>query len=231
MRSLKTVIGAIGALLLAVLIIFSQSEVFKGVSGIRAVFSSFTDRAFSYGELARVRTEVEALRAERATLLEAGIPPFSADLQKVPVFSRYPYGAEGLLTIAAGANEGIKEGFPVLATPGTLLGKVTRVERTRSEVTTIFNPSWRSSVRFGASDTKALLEGGESPRLTLIPRGKELAEHTRVVNIDPAFPFGLFVGTSGALVDEAAEPWRAAPLQAPYQEADLGEVLVLMNFL
>ena len=230
MRSLKTVIGAVGALLLAVLIIAVQGRVFNGTSEVRAFFASFADRAFSYGELAQLRTEIEALRAERATLIEAGIPPFSADLRKAPVYSRYPYGVEGLLTIALGANDGIKEGFPVLATPGTLLGKVTRVERTRSEVVTIFNPSWRSSVQLGTNGTKALLEGGESPRLTLIPRGKEPSEHARVVSVDSAFPFGLFVGASGAVMDETTEPWRTAPLETPYEESDLMEVLVLMNF-
>ncbi|MFH0806765.1 MAG: rod shape-determining protein MreC [Candidatus Brennerbacteria bacterium] len=230
MRSLKTVIGAIAALVLGVLIIVMQGNMFEGVGDVRAFFASFTDRTFSYGELSRLRTEVEALRAERAVLIEAGIPPFSADLRKAPVYSRYPYGAEGLLTIALGAHDGIKEGFPVFATPGTLLGRVTRVEQTRSEVMTIFNPAWRSSVRFGTSDVKALLEGGESPRLTLIPRGKELAEHTRVVSVDPTFPFGLFIGTSGAVQEETAEPWRTAAFEAPYRESDLEEVLVLVNF-
>jgi cell shape-determining protein MreC len=230
MRSLKTIIGAVGALLLVVGIIAVQGGISEGVGGVRAFFVSFADRAFSYGELARVRTEIEALHAERAALLEAGIPPFSADLKKVPVYSRYPYGVSGLLMIAAGSDDGILEGFPVLVTPGTLLGKVTRVEQKRSEVMTIWNPAWRSSVRFATSDTKALLQGGESPLLTLIPRGKEPAEHTRVVSVDPAFPFGLFMGARGAMREDEAEPWRTASLEMPYNESDLEEVLVLMNF-
>lgn len=230
MRSLKTVIGAIAALLLVVIVVAMQGNVFEGAGGVRAFLKSFTDRAFSYGELARLRTEVEALRTERAVLLEAGIPPFSADLKRFPVHSRYPYGAEGLLTIAGGVEEGVKEGAPVLATPGTLLGKVTRVERSQSEVMTIWNPAWRSSVGFESTGTKALLEGGESPLITLIPRGKEPAEHTRVMNVDPAFPFGLFLGVVGAMEEDRADPWREAPLEASYHESDLLEVLVLVNF-
>lgn len=227
MRSLKTVIGAISALFLVVFFVVAQGLVSVRVQGVRAFFKSFADRAFSYGEFARVRTENEALRAERAILLEAGIPIFSSDLRKVPVYSRYPYGVQGLLTIAAGSEEGVAEGMPVLATPGTLLGKVTRVERTRSEVMTIFNPAWRSSVRFEAGNVKALLTGGETPLLTLIPRGKELTEHTRVVNVDPAFPYGLFLGTLGGMAeDDEDEPWRSAPLETSYQELDLREALV-----
>ncbi|MDP3975091.1 MAG: rod shape-determining protein MreC [Candidatus Jorgensenbacteria bacterium] len=231
MRSLKTVIGVISALLLVVFFVVAQGPVSERVQGVRAFFKSFTDRAFSYSELVRVRTENEALRAERAILLEVGIPIFSSDLRKVPIYSRYPYGVQGLLTIAAGSDEGISEGMTVLATPGTLLGKVTRVERTRSEVMTTFNPAWRSSVRFEGGNTKALLTGGETPLLTLIPRGKELAEHTRVVNVDPAFPYGLFVGTLGEMSNDEDEPWRSAPLETPYEESDLREALVPINVL
>lgn len=230
MRSLKTIVGTIGALMLVIAIVMAQERTFDGMSGVRAFFSSFIDRAFSYEELSLARTELAALRVERATLIEAGIPPFSADLRKIPVYSRYPYGVGGLLTIAGGSESGIKEGFPVFATPGTFLGKVTRVERARSEVMTIFNPAWRSSVRFGTSDTKALLEGGESPLLTLIPRGKEPAELTGVINIDPAFPFGIFMGMSGTVKGDGAEPWNMASLEVPYRESDLQEVLVLVNF-
>lgn len=229
MRSLKAIIGISIALFIVVLLAVLHGPIFQGVSGIRAFLMSFANRAFSYEEFVRMRTEVEALRAERATLLEAGIPPFSAALRKVPVYSRYPYGAEGLLTIAGGSVDGIREGLPVLVTPGTLLGRVTRVERARSEVTTIFNSAWRSSVRFEGGDAKALLEGGETPRLTFIPRGKEPAEHARVVSIDPAFPLGLFVGTAGAVYG-TDEPWKIAPLGTTYREADLREVLVLVNF-
>lgn len=230
MRSLKTVIGAVAALLLGAFFIVAQGQVSGVAHNVRIFFTSLADRAFSYDELSRLRAEVEALRTERATIIEAGIPPFSADLRKAPIYSRYPYGAEGLLTIALGTNDGVEEGFPVFATPGTLLGKVTRVEQRKSEVVTIFNPAWRSSVRLGTGDTKALLAGGGTPRLTLIPRGKQLAEHAAVTSVDPAFPFGLFLGSSGAIVDEEGEPWRTAPLEVPYRESDLQEVLVLMNF-
>jgi cell shape-determining protein MreC len=120
--------------------------------------------------------------------------------------------------------------MPVLAAPGTLLGKVTRVERTRSEVTTIFNASWRSSVRFEGTAARALLTGGEKPSLTLIPRGKEPVLHAKVVNVDPSFPYGLFLGTAGEIVEEEESPWRAAPLELTYQEFALAEVLIVVNF-
>ena len=230
MRSLKTVVGAITALLLLALIVSVQGDTFRSAHDLRTFLASFTDRAFSYGELVRLRTEAEALRAERATLLEAGIPPFSAELMKVPIYSRYPYGTEGLLMIAGGSDTGVREGAPVLATPGTLLGKVTRVRRARSEIITIFNPAWRSSVRFEGSGTKALLEGGASPLLTLIPRAARPVPHTRVVNVDPAFPFGLFLGAAGGAEGSGVEPWYEAPLETPYRESDLAEVLVLVNF-
>lgn len=230
MRSLKTVIGAVAAMLLVVLFVAAQGSVIRGARSTRAFFESLIDRAFSYEEISLLRTEVEALRSERVTLLEAGIPPFSANLVKVPVHSRYPYGTEGLLMIAGGSDMGVKEGAPVLATPGTLLGRVTRVERARSEVMTVWNPAWRSSVRFEGSTAKALLEGGETPRLTLIPRAARPGEQTRVVNVDPAFPFGLFLGISGTITGSDAEPWYEAPLEMTYHESDLEEVLVLVNF-
>ncbi len=229
MRSLKTVIGAFVALLLVVFAVWFQGDIFQGIRRAAISFAGLFAES-SYEEVIRLRTEVEALRAERATLLEAGIPPFSEDLRRIPVYSRYPYGAEGILTIAGGENEGIRTGAPVLATPGTLLGKVTKVERSRSEVMTIWSPAWRSSVGFEGVGTKALLEGGESPLLTLIPRGKESSAGTRVVNVDPSFPYGLFLGALGEADEDNEDPWLTATLQVPYGESDLREVLVLVNF-
>lgn len=230
MRSFRALIGIAAAAAVVALLILSQSSSFSFLGGVRAWVTSFTDRAFSYGELARLRTENEALRAERETLLKAGIAPFSYDLRKAPVHSRYPYAAQGLITIAVGSDSGVKEGMPVLAAPGALIGKVMRVSRTQSEVMTIFNPAWRSSARFEGSDIKALIAGGETPLLTLIPKGKEPKEHARVVSIDPAFPYGLFLGTAGVKESGSVEPWVSVPLEISYRESDLREVLVLVNF-
>lgn len=229
MRSFGVMIGMGVALFLAALLLSLQGEVAQGIGGVRAFFGSLTNRSFSYDEFLRVRTELEGLRAERAVLLESGLSPFPLGAVKAPVYSRYPYSASGLLMVGVGSSEGVRVDAPVLAAPGVLLGRVSRVERARSEVTTIFHPSWRSSVRFEGSETKALLEGGQSPRLTLIPRGREPAEGTRVVSIDPGFPFGLFIGASGAPVD-SEEPWGTAPLLTTYREDDLREVLVVTNF-
>lgn len=230
MRSLKAIIGAAAALALAAVLVVGHGAIAEWAHRARAFVRSFADRAFSYGEMVRLRTENEALRAERAALLEAGIPPFSADLMKVPVYSRYPYGAGGALVIAAGSAQGLREGLPVLAAPGVLLGKITRVERTRSEVMTIFHRAWRSSVRAEGGNAHALLEGGETPRVSLIPEGEILSAGTRIVSVDGSFPFGLFIGAAARDAGEADGPWRAALLAAPYRESDLREVLVVTNF-
>lgn len=230
MRSLKALIGiALAAVIVAILIV-SQASSFVGLDAVRSFLVSFFDRGFSYGELVALRTENEALRAERKTLLEAGIEPFSYDLRKAPIYSRYPYEAQGLFTIVGGSDEGFAEGMPVLAAPGTLLGKITHVERTQSEVMTVWNPAWRSSVRFEGAGDKSLLTGGSTPLLTLIPRGKEPNLRTHVVNVDPSFPYGLLLGTVGEETHADDEPWVSALLETPYRETDLAEVLVLVNF-
>ncbi|MBI2279010.1 MAG: hypothetical protein HYU81_03045 [Candidatus Brennerbacteria bacterium] len=231
MRSVKAAISIVAALALIAALVLVQYPAYRAVGAFRAFVKSFADRSFSYEELSRIRTELAALRAERAALLEAGIPPFSADLKKISVYSRYPYGAEGLLTIAAGSDQGLREGLPVLAAPGALLGVVVRVDPARSEVRTIFNPAWRSTVRFEKSGAEALLEGGSAPQLTLIPNEGTFFESERVVNADASFPYGLFMGVRGG--DEGIEtddPWRTAPLELTYRESDLREVLVVTNF-
>lgn len=230
MRSLRTVFGFIGAFAVIAFLLFTQASAFRDLGAIRGFFAGLINRGASYDELVRLRVENEALHAERAALLEAGIPPFSYDIHRVPVYSRYPYGTQGIITVAAGSEQGIREGMPVLMNPGALLGKVTRVRGTQSEVMTVWNPAWRSSVRFEKGDAKALVTGGETPQLSLIPKNKVPPVAARVVNDDPSFPYGLFLGTMGALTAAENEPWFSAPLEMPYDELDVREVLILVNF-
>lgn len=230
MRSLKSVFGLVSALAVIALVLAARAEAFSGLGTVRGFIASFMGRSFAYEELVRLRAENEALRAERSTLLEAGIPPFSYNLRRAPVHSRYPFGAQGLFTVAAGSEQGVQEGMPVLAAPGALIGKVTKVTRTQSEVITVWNSAWRSSARFERGEAKALIAGGATPQVTLIPRNQELAGGVRVLSDDPAFPYGLFLGATGELSEEEDSPWFSAPLTLPYAESDMREVLILVDF-
>ena len=144
------------------------------------------------------------------------------------VFAEYPWNDRGTIIVNAGGAEGVTVGMAVLGPGDFLLGRVRAVRRHTAEVETIFDGAWRSSVALGNS-TKAVLEGGRVPRLTLIPRDGGAAEEMSVTNISPDFPLGKPVGIIAAL-DKGSGVWASGTLGVPYALPDVASVKILTDF-
>src|SRR3989344_6996674 len=68
--------------------------------------------------------------------------------KKVPVYSRYPFNFKNEILIAAGEEEGIREGDTALF-QGSLLGIVSKTFPHSAVVETIFDARFKVSVRVG----------------------------------------------------------------------------------
>jgi cell shape-determining protein MreC len=137
------------------------------------------------------------------------------------------------LKLALGSSSGIAPGATVIVSaegsPNVLVGRVRDAGASSAVVETISSPEWKSAVRIGTSSVDALLVGGLSPMLTLIPKGAPIAEGDAVVSADAAFPYGLVVGTVTDLRDAEDGVLREATLATPYALSGLRAVDVMMS--
>ncbi len=156
--------------------------------------------------------------------------PQTFDSEEARVFSDYPWSNRASLIIALGSADGIKENFPVLAADGVLLGKIKSVKRTQSEVLTIFDPAWRSSVAIGDSRTNALLKGGVAPHLELIPQDAKIIAGDGVLNLSSDLPINYRFGEITELKKSPKDVWFSAEIKVPYKLENLEKVIVLKNF-
>lgn len=171
--------------------------------------------------------ENEYLRSE----LEETRIAVLGNIKPANVYSRYPFADRNILVIDQGSDQDIKEGMPVLAARGVLLGKVGKVSKNFSEVQTIFDPTWRSSVGIGDQEVKALLVGGAVPSLDLIESTAAVNDGDAVFNISPDFPYGLAIGQLADLRKPPAQPWFQGELAAFPDAAGAKQVLVDIGFL
>lgn len=180
-------------------------------------------------------SEVEGLRAQLAVLneLQESGYPISLPYTVAPVYSRYPFNFKHELLIAAGSRLGIKAGDPVVLAPratGTapvLIGSVKEVFEDAAVVRTVFDGGFELPVRVGTTRMNALLKGGNTPKITLIPRGRPVAGGDLVASAGPTAPYGLAVGEIGEVRPSRDALFYEASLEVPYDVNVLRAVTVL----
>lgn len=179
--------------------------------------------------------ELEALRSENLSLrsallmrkeFEALLPDLTERGAAVGVYSSYPFNFKQVVTLAGGADAGLRSGAAVVVR-GALVGQITEVFRKTSTARTLFDPRWELSVRIGPKGVDAVVVGGAEPTITLIAKDAAVAEGDMVTAADPALPLGLAMGEVGEIVNEASAPFREVALQLPYHIQALRVLAVL----
>ena len=197
-------------------------------------------RTFLGAALGALRPDAAPVAApDAAAALSAGYPAelFRATRARVaaPVFGigAGPYRHD--LALARGTEDGVREGAAVSlpdAGPNpvpTLVGRVDRAGGSSARVATLLDPAWRSAVRVGTTSVDALLVGGLTPRLTLIPKTAAVAAGDVIISVDETLPYGMLVGTVDEVRDSADGVLREATVALPYSLAALRAVDVLAD--
>lgn len=143
-----------------------------------------------------------------------------------PVYSQYPLASAGKIVIGAGAEEGVREGMVVLASPGVFIGEVLRVYAHQSEVRTVYDPGWELPVRIGKDGIDSLLIGGPEPRLTLISKKKPAITSMPVYTAYKKYPYALLAGSMGDPSDSEQNLFQEAPLMLPYLLGETQRVFI-----
>ncbi len=228
MRSLKHfIILLIFAAVLA-LVIFGRTEFNAAYQQVSAFVSNLFSRSISQEFVSKLLMENQRLRFELEQITDSTVSTEDG-YRRAHVYSRYPFNDREVISIDLGSNDGIAVGMPVVTTEQFFLGKVTAVRNRQSEVQTIFDSSWRSSVAIGESGNKAVLRGGQHLRLELIARTSNVVG-VQVFNIAPDFPFHQLIGTVEKITDHPGEPWQTGRVAVPYDAGNITEVLVVVNF-
>ncbi len=201
----------------------------------RNIFIGLDKFKLSNQALTELRLENQGLEQEVKDLKNklnfASQPYLSAQ-----VYSRYPFNNNQTLIIDVGSKDGVKVGWPVLAAEHYLLGKISRVKATTSEVMTIFSPDWKSGVRIGQAGLpvqagiEAVLIGGRPPRLDLIPADAKINLDDEVLNASPNLPLNLLVGRISEINSQPTASLQQAKIRTDYDPNQLNRVFIITDY-
>ena len=173
-----------------------------------------------------LRSEINALKdGDVQGVLQARYHYFEASL-----YSRFPFNNRGIVVINKGSIDGVGLDMPVLSQDNIIFGRIKSVKRTQSEVVTIFDSLWKNSVFLGEDSKKAVLIGGASPFIDLIPKDASASSGIAVFNSSEDFPYGLPLGEIGELSLSKEASYLRADLLSPYNLETLGRVRVIKDF-
>lgn len=151
---------------------------------------------------------VQSLEAERVSLRAIQNSIAYDKGQAAFVFARYPFNAKQEIVVSIGSESGVSVGDIAIVPAngpdgqptGILLGKVTKTFDHTSVVQTIFDSKFEMAVRVGERSVEALLKGGSTPHITLIPRRSMVQKGDIVYSASQSLPYGMAIGA----IDELA---------------------------
>jgi cell shape-determining protein MreC len=146
------------------------------------------------------------------------------------VYSQYPFNDRNFIFLNRGSEDGVVLGAPVFGLEEELVGGVSNVDRTRSQVETFWSPNWKTAVYVGEKKSKAVLRGGESPILEFLPKNSGVKVGDVVYNASPEFPLYAPIGKVFKILNDDQNPWFGAEVESLTDLNSLREVWVLKNF-
>lgn len=170
----------------------------------------------------RLRAEILELTSDPARLTVGPYPALSAK-----VFSAYPFNNHSLVTVNAGAKQGVRVFFPVVVHGRFLFGQVIEVSARQSIVRTVFDPEWKLPVKVGERGHDALFSGGRVPRLELIPKEQDVAVGDTISSAGRDIPYGLMLGTVESLRESSDRAFKEAEVRLPFSLLEVREVNIL----
>lgn len=143
------------------------------------------------------------------------------------VFSLYPFNTKNRLFIDKGTQDGIRVGSGALFSSRVFIGQVQTATKTTGEITTVFDGGISVPVRIGSEEVNGLLQGGVTPKITLIDKAKKVHTGDVVITATKDVPYGLTVGTIREVHEDSLGAFLEATIELPYTINDLRTILVI----
>ncbi len=215
-------------LVILILGVFASPFFFGKASSIGLFFSNIWNLPSLASKNEDLKKQVVDLQH---ALEEKGIGEIAAGTGlSAHVYSMHPFNTKNRLYVAEGSDGGVKKNQPVLVSQSILIGTVQSVSAHRAEILTLFDASFTLPVRIGQQEVDALLQGGISPRLTLIDKSKTVHSGDRIMTASKDMPYGLEIGTVGDVSEDASGAFFETSVQVPYNLNAVRNVRILTEY-
>lgn len=216
------IIALFGAAFFGTFVLRKPTSFIQSLSEIFSIPSLLRDQVQLKKENAQLKAQL------LATSLGYSLPE-PKNFIDAKVFSVNPFNVKNRIFIDKGFSNGVERGAAVLFSDSVLLGYVSKVGETQSEVITVFDPEFSLPVRIGSQEIDGLLEGGVSPRVGLIDKHKEIHASDEVYATSSDFPYGLLVGFVRDVSSDSSNAFLQATVELPYALLDVRDVFVMLQ--
>jgi cell shape-determining protein MreC len=207
---------------------YVNSAIIQVLQAPRLFIRALANQHELFKQLSAAQLENQSLRAKIIILKnQPTLAKFGQAMRiQATVYSQYPLSSTGRIIIAAGREEGVREGQVVTVAPDVFLGVVSKTYDHSSEVKTLYDLGWELPVKIGSNKLDSLLIGGHEPRLTLISKKKPADAGMEVYLASSKYPYGLLVGSMGDPMGSEQNLFQEASLTLPYSLSDTQVVYV-----
>jgi rod shape-determining protein MreC len=198
----------------------------NGVTGTKNLFSTFfTIRKLVYDnaeleqkidDLSFDNARLQTSKEENLTLRKALNFKQQSTLNLLPteVVSLDPTGFKQVITIDKGQSNGVRLNSAVVAAPGLLVGKVTKVDNNSAEVTLITDPSIVINAEVTDTGAHGLIQGEHGLGLSfdLISQSEVIKTEDKVVtsSVSGDYPSGLLIGQIDSIKSSGSDLFQKA---------------------
>jgi len=149
------------------------------------------------------------------------------------IIGRMPLN-EQVVIIDKGNSSGLIPGLAVTVSQGVIVGKVLKVEETRSFVELLTNTQSSLAVGFGSqSGTNGLVVGKAGLNLIMdyIPQNQEITDHEVVITsgLEELIPQGLLVGEVSEITSQVGQIFKQAKVIPPFNYKNLQILTVILK--
>lgn len=167
-------------------------------------------------ELSFENARLQSAKVENSALRKALNFQEDSELDLIPaeVIMADPTGFSQLISIDKGANDGVRENAAVIASPGLLVGKITKVSGSNSEATLITDPKILVNAVVAESAARGLVSGEHGLGLIfgLVTQNEVIKVQDRVVTsgLSGDFPQGLLIGEISSVRSNSSQLFQEA---------------------
>ncbi len=177
--------------------------------------------------LKEVQKENDSLRKDLGFLKKTG---FSYEPASVIAYD--PSNIRGYITVNKGSNNGIKEGMAAIS-EGFLVGKIQEVEKTKSKIMLITDPSSIIPVEIQGTSTSGIVKGliGTGLMMEKIPQGDNIQVGDTVITsgLGGEIPRGVIVGSVKKIEGQENSLFTNALIQPEAKITNILRVLIITD--
>lgn len=230
MKTTRVLVQTLLLISLIVALLMFRSEIGDFIVGLRTIAYGVFGPSCEIQKMQLIEAENISLKKQVEFLsIKSGIKEKDGELF-ANVYSSYPFNDKVHIVVDKGSESGVDVGMPVMTQKNIIIGKVVSVRKTQSEIQTVFDPEWKTSVLIGSSTIKAVLKGGNTPEVQFIPKDAHVISGDEVLNIAQEFPMRAILGSIKSVREDEKKLWQLATIELPISLDSLNSVTILTTF-